>query len=133
MVSGQVTPDEFLVDKTTLRIKKRILGEKGHEIVPVSGGGVVEKEVDASRRKEFSITEEEIVELVKLGLQIESHYGNPSDIEWAIDRDMAFPENIFILQARPETVWSKKKEVCQEDKKEEDTDYVVDLLARFFK
>ena len=40
---------------------------------------------------------------------IEKHYGCPMDIEWAIDKDFPFPENIFIVQARPETVWSRQK------------------------
>ena len=133
VVSGEVTPDEFLVDKSSLKIKKKILGEKHHEIVPVNGGGVVERKVSPERRESFSITEEEIAELIKAGLRIEKHYKNPSDIEWAIDQDMPFPRNIFILQARPETIWSRKKEVSKEEKKEEDTDYVIDLLTRFFK
>jgi len=133
VVSGEVTPDEFLVDKASLEVKKRVLGEKDIEIVPVSGGGVVEREVSETRRKSYSITDEEIRELVRAGLRIEKHYKNPSDIEWAIDQDMDFPENIFILQARPETVWSRKKTVSKEEKKEEDTDYVIDLLTRFFK
>ncbi|MGD9077631.1 MAG: PEP/pyruvate-binding domain-containing protein, partial [Desulfobacteraceae bacterium] len=40
---------------------------------------------------------------------IELHYGRHMDIEWAIDKDMPFPENMFIVQARPETVWSQRK------------------------
>jgi pyruvate,water dikinase len=40
---------------------------------------------------------------------IEQHYKRPMDIEWAIDKDLGFPENIFIVQARPETVWSQRK------------------------
>ena len=40
---------------------------------------------------------------------IERHYGTPQDIEWAIDKDLSFPQNIFIVQTRPETVWSERK------------------------
>ena len=40
---------------------------------------------------------------------IEKHYGRAMDIEWAVDSDFEFPENIFIVQARPETVWSRRK------------------------
>ncbi len=40
--------------------------------------------------------------------KIEAHYGCPQDIEWAIDRDLSFPENMFIVQSRPETVWSQR-------------------------
>ena len=51
----------------------------------------------------------EVKELAKLALEIEKHYGVPMDIEWAIDEAPAFPKNVFIVQARPETVWSQKK------------------------
>jgi pyruvate,water dikinase len=44
-----------------------------------------------------------------MGKRIEKHYGRPMDIEWAVDKDMPAEANIFILQARPETVWSSKK------------------------
>jgi len=40
---------------------------------------------------------------------IEKHYGRPMDIEWAIDKDLTFPDNLFIVQARPETVWSRRE------------------------
>jgi pyruvate,water dikinase len=44
-----------------------------------------------------------------MGKIIERHYGRPMDIEWAIDREPGFPKNIFIVQARPETVWSQRQ------------------------
>jgi len=47
--------------------------------------------------------------LANIGKEIEAHYGQAMDIEWAIDRDLPFPENIFIVQARPETVWAQRK------------------------
>ena len=47
--------------------------------------------------------------LVKSAKQIEQHYGRPMDIEWAIDSDLDFPDNLFIVQARPETVWSRRE------------------------
>ena len=49
--------------------------------------------------------------MVRISRLIEDHYGGPQDIEWAIDHDLAFPENVFIVQTRPETVWSQKKPV----------------------
>ncbi len=47
--------------------------------------------------------------LAKMGKEIETHYGCAMDIEWAIDKDIPFPENMFIVQARPETVWSQRE------------------------
>jgi pyruvate,water dikinase len=44
-----------------------------------------------------------------MGKDIEAHYGSAMDIEWAIDKDLSFPENMFIVQARLETVWSQRK------------------------
>lgn len=41
--------------------------------------------------------------------KIEKHYGRPMDIEWSLDKDLSFPDNLFIVQARPETVWSQRK------------------------
>jgi pyruvate,water dikinase len=54
--------------------------------------------------------DDEITELAWMGKQIEKHYGRPMDIEWAVDKDLPFGGNIFILQARPETVWSQKQQ-----------------------
>jgi pyruvate,water dikinase len=51
----------------------------------------------------------EIIEITRCGKQIHEHYNSPQDIEWAIDRDMPFPENVLIVQSRPETVWSQRK------------------------
>ncbi len=130
VVSGEVSPDEFFIDKKSLEVRKRILGEKAKEIVPhPEGRGTIEKEVEDERRKMFSLSDDEIEELVRLGLLIENYYKSPSDIEWAIDKDMDFPENIFILQARPETVWSDGSKGEPEDSK----DKIIDLIAGFFK
>jgi pyruvate,water dikinase len=55
------------------------------------------------------LEQQEIKELAKIAKEIEKHYGRAMDIEWAIDKDFSFPENVFIVQARPETVWSQRK------------------------
>jgi pyruvate,water dikinase len=55
------------------------------------------------------LDDKEIRELVRIAKIIEEHYGCPQDIEWAIDKDESLPENVFIVQSRPETVWSQKK------------------------
>jgi pyruvate,water dikinase len=54
------------------------------------------------------IGDDEILKLAELAKLIEQHYGKAMDIEWAIDKDLSFPKNIFVVQARPETVWSGK-------------------------
>ena len=111
VVSGSVTPDTYVVDKKTLKIIERKISEKTHEVVrDPSSGRTVRIEVPPERRNVPCLTDEEVIKLAELALRIEQHYGYPQDIEWAIDRDMKFPENIFIVQSRPETVWSLKEE-----------------------
>lgn len=109
VVAGKVTPDEWVVDKSTLQPERKI-SEKAFEIVrdPVTGRNV-EREVEPERRGQPCLTDEEVKRLAELSLTIEKHYGRAMDIEWAVDRDLKFPESVFIVQARPETVWSVKK------------------------
>jgi len=109
VVGGKVTPDTFIVDKKTLTIKEAIVGDKKIEVVLLPNGGTEEREVEPERRNVLSLSEEEVKKLAEFGLMIEEHYGRPMDIEWAIDKDLEWPENVLILQARPETVFSVKK------------------------
>jgi pyruvate,water dikinase len=110
VVSGAVTPDDFVVDKKTLRIIERRVAKKTVEYVrDPKTGKTVHLNVPAERQEKPCVTDSEIVKLAELAKQIEEHYRKPQDIEWAIDRDISFPENIFITQSRPETVWSMEK------------------------
>ncbi|RLE79152.1 MAG: hypothetical protein DRJ51_08325 [Thermoprotei archaeon] len=110
VVSGAVTPDEWVVDKKTLEIIERRIAEKVIEYIRNSKTGrTVHAEVPLGRRKTPCLTDEEVKKLAKLGIRIEKHYRRPQDIEWAIDRDLPFPNNVFIVQSRAETVWSVRK------------------------
>ncbi|HIE23062.1 MAG TPA: phosphoenolpyruvate synthase, partial [Candidatus Korarchaeota archaeon] len=111
VVGGKVTPDTYIVDKKTLEIKDKIIGDKRIEILLTPEGGTIEREVEEEKRKMQAISDEEIKKLAEFGLKIEKHYGKPMDVEWAIDMDLNPPDNIFIVQARPETVWSLKEPV----------------------
>lgn len=109
VVSGEVTPDQFLINKISMEVLNRTISDKEvcYTVDPktqVSKKSLVPKE----RRNVQSVTDMELVELAQMGKLIEKHYGCPMDIEWAIDKDMPEGGNIFILQARPETVWSNK-------------------------
>ncbi|MGH8939108.1 MAG: PEP/pyruvate-binding domain-containing protein, partial [Actinomycetes bacterium] len=55
-----------------------------------------------------SLTDEEIVTIARLARAAEKHYGCPQDIEWALDDDLPAGQDAVLLQARPETVWSKR-------------------------
>ncbi|QXJ36075.1 pyruvate, water dikinase [Saccharolobus shibatae] len=110
VVGGKVTPDEVLIEKSTLRIAEKKVSNKNIKIVYDKQ---LKKNVtitlDEKESRAMSIKDEEAIELAKLALKIEEHYKRPMDIEWAIDNDLSFPENIFIVQARPETFWSSKR------------------------
>ena len=110
VVSGAITPDNYVTDKNTLEIISKKIAKKTVEYVRDSKTGkTIHLNVPVERQGQPSLTDEEIIKLTELANRIEKHYdGKPQDIEWAIDRHLAFPENIFIVQSRPETVWSLK-------------------------
>ena len=110
VVSGSVNPDEWMVDKVILEIIKRTVVPKTamHE-VDLEKEEVIIKEVPVEKQDIPCLADEEIIELAKIGKALERHYGTPQDIEWAIAKDLSFPRNIFVVQTRPETVWSGRK------------------------
>ena len=111
VVSGEVTPDHFVVNKITLDIIDRTISQKQicYTVDPKTQTSQA-YEVPFERQKVQSLIDDEITELAWMGKQIEKHYGRPMDIEWAVDKDLPAGGNIFILQARPETVWSNKSQ-----------------------
>lgn len=110
VVSGEVTNDEWLVDKVTLEIIESIIAEKTFEYQSDKvTGQLIRQDVPQDRRNKPCLSEEELLELARQAKRIEKHFGVPQDIEWAVDEDSPFPDNIFFVQARPETIWSKAK------------------------
>ena len=108
VVGGEVTPDRFTVNKVTLEILSRTVSDKGLRHVPVPGGGVIDEPVPAHERMSPSVSDDELQELARIAKRVEQHYGRAQDIEWAIDRRLNAPDAIFLLQSRPETVWSQR-------------------------
>jgi len=110
VVSGNVTPDRYLVDKVTLEIEEKVISDKGCEFVlnPVTRE-MEYKELPPDKRKLPCLEDREVIELTKIAKQVEAHFGAPQDIEYSISGSKPFPENIFLVQARPESVWGKKK------------------------
>jgi len=127
VVSGEVTPDEFLINKITLETVKRTIANKTvYYAVDREAQCTRLLDVPPERQQVQSIVDEEINKLADMGKQIEKHYGCPVDIEWATDSDMPANNNIFILQARPETVWSQKKiNATTEQKKQTATAHIL--------
>ncbi|MEY2698673.1 MAG: hypothetical protein RL720_629 [Actinomycetota bacterium] len=110
VVSGEVTPDNFLIDKVMMHIINRIISDKHEELVPSGHGTVIRKEVEPERRNSPSLSDEELIQVATLAKAAHKHYGTVQDIEWAIDADLPAGSNVLLLQSRPETVWSQKKQ-----------------------
>ncbi|MGY1617000.1 PEP/pyruvate-binding domain-containing protein [Geodermatophilus sp. SYSU D00691] len=106
VVSGDVTPDSFVVSKVTGEITRRTVATKTrwHRPDP-SGYGVVELDVPAELRDRPSVSDAEIAELAATARRVEAHYGCPQDIEWAVAESDG---SVHLLQSRPETVWAEK-------------------------
>jgi pyruvate,water dikinase len=104
VVSGEVTPDRFVIAKITGEISVREIRDKHVRHAPAPTGGTEELENPEDLRLAPSISDAEIAALRDIARQVERHYGRPQDIEWAIDRS----GKIFLLQSRPETVWSAR-------------------------
>lgn len=107
VVSGDVTPDNFLVDKVMWHIGRRTISPKAHAYL-LGDDRIDRVELEEDRAKSPSLTDPEIVAIARLARAAEKHYQCPQDIEWAVDHDLPEGENVVLLQARPETVWSKK-------------------------
>lgn len=110
VVSGEVTPDNFLVDKVIGEVVRRIISPKQIEY-RVESGGVSKCDVDDGRQSIPCVDDAELRAIAAMARRAEKHYGCPQDIEWAIDKHLPDGENVILLQARPETVWSRKKAV----------------------
>ncbi len=117
VVQGAVNPDEFYVHKPMLEkgrpaIVRRALGSKLQKMVFGQAGAAGKStrvvDVPESERHAFSLKDDEVLELARYAVAIERHYGRPMDIEWG--RDGA-DGRIYVLQARPETVKSRKRDV----------------------
>ena len=128
VVSGAVNPDDFVVDKESVTIKERRIARKTIQYLRDSKTGkTVHLDVPESKQKVPCVTEEEVLKLAEIAKLIEKHYGKAMDIEWAIDQDLSFPKSLFIVQARPETVWSSKPMETSEkvEEKHEETLKVI--------
>ena len=121
-MSGEVTPDSFLVHKVSSEILKRTISPKTvWYVVDAQTGGVAQQAVPEEKRNASTLSDEEVLELARLGRLVEDHFGLPQDIEWAVDEGLALPESILLLQTRP-----AKTEV----KKKSSTDRIIDLMMR---
>lgn len=130
VVSGLVTPDAYLVDKVTMAPIKTTLGSK--EVMCVyneTGSDCKFVDVPEADRARPSVTPDELKEICRVSKLIDKYYGKPYDIEFAIDADLPFPENVIILQVRPESVWTKKEAEGKTEQKKDALDRIVSQLV----
>ncbi|WP_101295711.1 phosphoenolpyruvate synthase [Halegenticoccus soli] len=107
VVSGSVSPDNYVVDRETAEVEEFTVADKKlmHVKDPESGE-TVERDVPEDKREARVISDEEIGELVGLGVRVEEHYGTPQDVEWAIADG-----EIYMLQSRPITTISEQGDI----------------------
>jgi pyruvate,water dikinase len=119
VVQGAVNPDEFYVYKPALRsgqrsIIRKKLGSKAVKMVYGSTGDdgprVTMVDVDPAQARQFCVSDADLETLARYALLVEEHYGRPMDIEWGKDGQSG---EIYLLQARPETVQSRKGQTIQ--------------------
>lgn len=109
VVSGEVTPDRFAVDKVTLDLRSREAGYKHQRFDHArAAGGVEAFPVPDDERQRPCLTNEEVRQLASLGKQVERALGAPQDVEWCFGPGEPGSRELFLLQTRPETVWSPK-------------------------
>ena len=130
VVQGAVNPDEFYVHKSTLEanrpsIIRRTLGSKAEKMIYADAESDELVEIvanDLSDSQLFCLSDNEIAELARMAITIENHYGHPMDIEWAKD---GVDQQLYIVQARPETVQSRQSNVIEKYTLKEDSDTII--------
>lgn len=121
VVSGGGSVDRFVVDKQSLELVDTTVGQKVRQVVNKEEGADWE-DVPQGKQQMPCLSNGEVIEIAKLAKAIEERLGGSQDIEWAVDPDFPFPQNMFLLQTRPAKVAVKKIESV--------TDRMIDLIAK---
>lgn len=132
VAQARVTPDKFIVDKETLSIRQKYISQKTSQVLAVEQGTRVEQ-VPQKQQAIPCLSDKEIIELVKLAKLVELRYeGAPQDIEWVIDATLPFPSNIFLVQTRPLTGFTREIRRFNKPTGKGDADHIVDSLIEHF-
>lgn len=122
VVQGVVKPDVYAVQKESLVLEDKEIRTKLRQF-SFTERGTEEGDVPAEKQAIPCLSDEEAVKVAEYTKKVETHYGVPIDVEWAIDNDLPFPERVFLVQARPVTVIVEKKST---------TDLIIDnIMTRF--
>jgi pyruvate, water dikinase len=125
LVSGEVTPDRWVIAKITTEISVREISDKHIQHMPAAQGGITHIATPEKLRRVPCLSDKELIALRDLGRKVERHYGRPQDIEWAIDRS----GQIFLLQSRPETVWAAKEQAPVARPAENPLEHVMNIFG----
>jgi pyruvate,water dikinase len=117
VVSGESTPDVYILDKESLEVKEKKLGPKSR-YVTFKEVGVAEEDLPLEKTGQFCLSDDEAREIGRLGKMLEEHFGKPQDAEWAVEEGAPLPESIILLQTRPEVIAKTKPPV----------DKIVDMM-----
>jgi pyruvate,water dikinase len=124
VVSGTENVDKYVVDKRTLEIKERLVGNKARRVINKKKG-VDYEDVPPDMRLTPCLDDGEIQEVATIAKTLEERFGCPQDVEWAIKPDLPLHQSVFLLQSRPAKIAVKKSETV--------SDRVIDLiLERFY-
>ena len=122
VVSGEITPDQFIVDKERGAFECTI-GEKNKMVCYTTTGTRV-SDVPEEMREKVCLDEKELQEIVRVSKNVEAHFNVPQDMEWVLDSDLPFPNNVYWVQTRP-AKYSKPKL--------DESEYLAELMTRVFK
>ena len=124
VVSGEITPDSFIIHKNDMCIESRSVAEKT-KMVAYADCGTGVQDIPENLKNTACLDDNEILEIVRIAKDVEKHFGAPQDMEWVVDQRFSFPENIFWVQARGAKY--TKKEAGK------DEEYVIDLMLQLFR
>ena len=122
VVSGEITPDSFVVDKQSGEVEETI--NRKTKMVVYNSSGTVTADVPQEMQTKPCIDRRELMEIARVAKDVEEHFGLPQDMEWVVDEDMTFPESLFWVQARPAKYTERKDETNAE--------YLAELMSRMF-
>lgn len=110
LVGGELTPDRFALDKVTLEVRSRSIADKPFaDRLDPSTGAVGRHELGAEEGAAPSLRDHEVAAIAAAGKDLEGALGGPVDVEWALGPGPSGPRHLYLLQARPETVWSARQ------------------------
>ncbi len=124
VVSGEITPDSFVVHKRDMNIESSSVAEKTKMVIYDTAGTCL-CDVSDDLKHQPCLEECEILEIVRIAKDVEAHFGAPQDMEWVVDKRFSFPESIFWVQARGAKYTKKEAH--------KDEEYVIDLMLQLFR